>query len=249
MQLGGALDSSVFGVPLVFVVAVGGVLALAAGVLLRTLVEGVRRSEPATGRSVDDLDGRGATEPARSDATDREPSFLKPPAGRGQPVQETAGGGSRAQRAGPEQSEDVARAERAENDPTGTGGGVRDVAGSAATDADTGEVTRPDDLPDLLRTATSRHAEGDLDGAIQAAYMFVRKRLAAELEISTAGTHWDFFERCVEAGLADGEDSLRELTEVYEQAAFGSGPATEHEAERAMELSGRLTDATVPDTA
>lgn len=102
------------------------------------------------------------------------------------------------------------------------------------------------ELPDLVRTGIDRFDQGAFDGAIQAVYMFVRLQLAEEFELSTGGTHWDFFDQCTAAGLGDRADDLRALTELYEKAAFGSRESTRAEANRAMSLSAGLTGVTVP---
>lgn len=211
LQLGGLFDASLFGVPVILVLIVGGLIAMVAGAVIRVQVEGVRETDDGPLSVTGSDGGRAPGDQARIGETN----------------------------ASHDQSAASRAVDRDDLTPTGDGSAGR-----------SGEVeAAEDDVHDLVRKAASRYDGGDFDGAIQAAYMFVRVRLGDELEISTDGTHWDFFGRCTDAGLAYGEDPLRELTEVYEQAAFGSRPSSEDDADRALQLMAELTGAAVPDVA
>lgn len=108
--------------------------------------------------------------------------------------------------------------------------------------------TPPEAVPDLLQTAAQRLSRADHDGAIKAAYMFCRVRLASRLDVPPEGTHWDFFDEVAAVGLGNDQDAFRELSVLYEQAVFGSQDLDGGEAERALALAAELTGEAPPRT-
>jgi hypothetical protein len=72
----------------------------------------------------------------------------------------------------------------------------------------------------LLAGANTALENNRRDTAVKLAYTAVKRATTERLDLRD-GTHWEFFVACREAGLDDDRiDTLRRLTETYEQAAF-----------------------------
>jgi hypothetical protein len=72
----------------------------------------------------------------------------------------------------------------------------------------------------MLAGASAALDDGRQDEAVKLAYTALKGTTTERLDLPD-GTHWEFFLACREAGLDDDHvDTLRRLTETYEQAAF-----------------------------
>ncbi|WP_101297150.1 hypothetical protein [Halegenticoccus soli] len=109
-----------------------------------------------------------------------------------------------------------------------------------APDADDGEDHPTPTGPSGFSIARERLLEGDADGAVEAAYVAARRRVAADFDVSPNGTHWEFFRACRTRGLDDRLDSLRRLTERYELAAYGREDTAMDRARETVELAASL---------
>ena len=126
-------------------------------------------------------------------------------------------------------------------DGSGTGDAEESdaVVGAAGRSADDEDgAIRTDDSPSPITVAADLLSSGQPDEAVTAAYAAVRRTLAAQVEDAERRTHWEFY-----AGYrGTGRETLRELTERYERAAFAPEGCSEGEAstvlERARELCG-----------
>jgi hypothetical protein len=87
----------------------------------------------------------------------------------------------------------------------------------------------------LLSTARDRLEAGQLDTAVEAAYAAVRGHSAAAAEVPPGQTHWEWY-AALDTSDLNGEtrDGLRELTELYEQAAFAPDSVNDDRARRAL---------------
>mgnify|MGYP006288231709 CR=1 FL=1 len=102
-----------------------------------------------------------------------------------------------------------------------------------ASATDLRETEPPDpstgDPSPMVAGATAALDDGDRDTAVKLAFTGLKRTTTERLGLPD-GTHWEFFVACREAGLDDDRlDTLRRLTELYEQAAFA--PRTVPEAD------------------
>lgn len=103
-------------------------------------------------------------------------------------------------------------------------------------------VTRNDaatDDGDVLAAARS-FLDTDATAAVERAYRGVRWHLQARGIGTSAATHWEFYRACRAADI-DDVDALEELTETYEQAAFGHRTVSSGDAESAIEQASQFT--------
>lgn len=91
-----------------------------------------------------------------------------------------------------------------------------------------------------LAAAQAALAE-DADVAVERGYTRIRQQLQARGLGSSAATHWEFYRACVAAGLT-GTDALEQLTQLYEQAAFGPAGVDRAAAEAALEAATQLLE-------
>lgn len=120
--------------------------------------------------------------------------------------------------------------------PTTAGGG----SGGRTTDAVAGGTA-------LLATARDRLDRGETDGAVRSAYAAVRRWGADAYGIPDVRTHWEFYRASRERGRSPDGDALRDLTRVYERAAFDRRPTDESEASGAIEAAKGLIGADETD--
>jgi hypothetical protein len=96
----------------------------------------------------------------------------------------------------------------------------------------------------LLETARTRLSTGDPAGAVAVAYTAVRTRLRRDLGLTTAHTHWEFLDTCLQRDLGEHRlDALRRLTELYERAAFSRDSLSTDAAATALEAARTATGA------
>ncbi len=94
----------------------------------------------------------------------------------------------------------------------------------------------------LLSAARERLRRGDTDGAVRTAYAAVRRWGEDSLGVGTVGTHWEFYRAGRERAPAAERESLRDLTQVYERAAFDLRRIDEAEASDAVDAARRLVE-------
>jgi len=121
-----------------------------------------------------------------------------------------------------------------------------------ADDAETLAAERADDAEEiagvarrspeeLLDSATASLDAGAFDAAVVTAYAAVRSRFDETLESRHPRTHLEFYAACRDADLPDDRlETLAQLTERYERAAFASESVSETEAEEALRLAESL---------
>lgn len=87
----------------------------------------------------------------------------------------------------------------------------------------------------FLIAARERLDAGEFDAAVRAAYAAARRRVTRLSDLPQGGTHWECYAACETADV-DGERlaALRELTELYERAAFAPGSLDSERAQRAV---------------
>ena len=96
----------------------------------------------------------------------------------------------------------------------------------------------------LFETARTRLSTGDPAGAVAVAYTAVRTRLRRDLGLTTAHTHWEFLDTCLQRDLGEHRlDALRRLTELYERAAFSRDSLSTDTAATALEAARTATGA------
>lgn len=93
--------------------------------------------------------------------------------------------------------------------------------------------------PVLSEDVTDRLSSEDYEGTVEVVYIETQRRISTQTEASTNGTHWDFYRDC-ETFDAVPMNDLFELTELYEQAAFGSSDITAEDANKAVNLAETL---------
>lgn len=103
-----------------------------------------------------------------------------------------------------------------------------------------------DDTPDrdsLLKTAREQLSSGDPATAVTAAYAAVRTGLQRDLDLTSAYTHWEFLDACLNHDLDDHRaNALQQLTELYERAAFSQHSLSETMATTALDDADTVTD-------
>ncbi|WP_340099011.1 DUF4129 domain-containing protein [Salinibaculum salinum] len=93
----------------------------------------------------------------------------------------------------------------------------------------------PGTTEQLLSTARDRLEAGNLDTAVETAYAAVRSQSSAVIDIPPGQTHWEWYAAWNTADLnSETLDALRELTELYEQAAFAPDSIDDERARRAL---------------
>ena len=127
-----------------------------------------------------------------------------------------------------------------------------DDGGAQSDDAPTVSADQPPTAgatDQLLATAREQLESGDADTAVETAYAAVRRQSASLVEVSPGSTHWEWYAACERAGL-DGErlDTVRKLTEWYEQAAFAPETLDSDSARSALTSADSFTP-TDPATA
>lgn len=123
-----------------------------------------------------------------------------------------------------------------------TPGDTRDVANgssSVRSEADLGANAETESL----ETARAFAEEGNANRAVETAYSVVRAAIAAQ-GIENQGTHWEFYRRARASGVTDR--GLESLTETYERAVYSADPASESDAQTALEAAGELLSNAVP---
>ncbi|MFC7202628.1 DUF4129 domain-containing protein [Haloferax namakaokahaiae] len=93
-----------------------------------------------------------------------------------------------------------------------------------------------------LESARAMRSAGNQTDAVVVAYTAVRRALADAADIDDSATHWEFADRCVAAGVADG-DLLETLTAGYEKAAYSGVSVSDTEAEELVEVAATLVAA------
>ncbi|ELZ79844.1 hypothetical protein C454_11593 [Haloferax gibbonsii ATCC 33959] len=111
------------------------------------------------------------------------------------------------------------------------------VAESAATESD--EPAEPEPAAteaSALDSAADALDEGRPNDAVVVAYAGVRRALGAAAGIDDAATHWEFCDRCVDAGVAPAE-ALESLTAGYERAAYSGLSVSDADAAELVETA------------
>jgi hypothetical protein len=136
----------------------------------------------------------------------------------------------------------------------------QEEASTGATDsnedgfeADLPEASQQTSPIGLIEIATDRIANGDTDTSAIASYAALRRTLEDELAIEPGQTHWEFVDTCVGNTQTDGKialldlsddiysgesvELLRDITLVYEVAAFAPEPLSEKHAEKILQIA------------
>ncbi|WP_253184607.1 hypothetical protein [Natrialba sp. SSL1] len=103
----------------------------------------------------------------------------------------------------------------------------------------------------LFSEATDRLDEGDTEGAVQTGYAAVRQSLESELDSAqaTSYTYWEFYRQFENnTDTPTVTDSLRTVTQGYEQATFDVSGISKHEAETILEHAQDLCQTGVSAT-
>ncbi|RDZ44799.1 hypothetical protein C5B91_09465 [Haloferax sp. Atlit-10N] len=111
------------------------------------------------------------------------------------------------------------------------------VAESAATES--AEPTEPEQAAteaSALNSATEALDAGRPNDAVVVAYAGVRRSLGAAAGIDDAATHWEFCDRCVDAGVGPAE-ALESLTAGYERAAYSGLSVSDADAAELVETA------------
>lgn len=117
-----------------------------------------------------------------------------------------------------------------------TAGDVADAAARGGDETTPTDAGRTGTATDWREVVTARLSAGEPDRAVEAAYGFLRRRLATELDLGGALTHWEVYAACAEDGLApERVEAIRAVTEAYERARFAPGALTADEAREAVE--------------
>ncbi|WP_139173354.1 DUF4129 domain-containing protein [Halogranum gelatinilyticum] len=126
----------------------------------------------------------------------------------------------------------VAYSRRSEDDETAT---VPTTGGPAS------QPTEPTETAgrSLLTLARDHVDRGKTETAIEAAYEALRRRFEGRLELAPSATHWEFYQQ-YHTEIGDQSTELRELTERYEQAAYGPHDPSASDASAAIALSERF---------
>ncbi|WP_129115571.1 hypothetical protein [Halegenticoccus tardaugens] len=120
-----------------------------------------------------------------------------------------------------------------------SGNGSRETSETTPDTDERGNHPTPTD-PSGFSIARERLIEGDADGAVEAAYVAARRRIAADFDVSQNGTHWEFYRACQTHDLSDRFDTLQQLTEQYERAAYHRESTAMDRARETIELAVAL---------
>ncbi|WP_058826090.1 DUF4129 domain-containing protein [Haloferax sp. Q22] len=118
--------------------------------------------------------------------------------------------------------------------------GAATVAESAATESD--EPAEPEQATteaSALDSAADALDAGRPNDAVVVAYAGVRQSLGAAADVDDAATHWEFCDRCVDAGVAPA-DPLESLTAGYERAAYSGLSVSDADAAELVETAHSL---------
>jgi len=83
---------------------------------------------------------------------------------------------------------------------------------------------------------------GDADAATAVAYALARRRLEAEVDRGSTKTHWEFYDAWSVEQNGKARESLEQLTELYERAAYASAAISQQEASTAINVATHLAD-------
>lgn len=120
--------------------------------------------------------------------------------------------------------------------------------GATPDDAASSESGRDDDAArdpsagTLLSAAREQLRRGDTDGAVRTAYAAVRRWGEESLGGGAILTHREFYRTGRERASPDETESLRDLTRMYERAAFDLRRTGEAEASDAVDTARRLVE-------
>ncbi|MFC7131071.1 DUF4129 domain-containing protein [Haloferax chudinovii] len=126
--------------------------------------------------------------------------------------------------------------------------GGDDAVTAAVTDesdaSDAGDAADPE--PAATGTPAFDSAAAALDAgrpndAVVVAYAGVRESLGSAAEVDDAATHWEFCDRCIDAGVAPA-DALESLTAGYERAAYSGLSVSDADAAELVETARSLAD-------
>jgi hypothetical protein len=94
----------------------------------------------------------------------------------------------------------------------------------------------------LLEHAKEQWESGQPDATVRASYTAVRKNLEGRIGASDGLTHWEFYQKCSDAGGANESvlGGLRAATEAYEQATFSDEGVSSETAQRVFEYAMKL---------
>ncbi len=125
-----------------------------------------------------------------------------------------------------------------------TGGDSSDeeeTDGAVSADVGASDPTSSPSLPATaaLASATESISAGRPNDAVVVAYTAVRHALTPLASVDDSATHWEFYDRCVAAGVADA-DTLESLTREYEKAAFSGLSVSVDAAEAFVETARTL---------
>ncbi|WP_049902575.1 hypothetical protein [Halococcus agarilyticus] len=121
--------------------------------------------------------------------------------------------------------------------------GDSSAAGQARTDDESERAGDAGARTPLLETAHDQLSEGDTAGAIGLAYAAVRRSLQHDLDLTTARTHWEFLDACLDRGVEGRRlDALQRLTEFYERAAFSEQSLSTETGTTALENARAVAD-------
>lgn len=106
---------------------------------------------------------------------------------------------------------------------------------TSVDDGQDGPPPTPGPTEQLLSTARTRLEAGNLDAAVETAYAAVRNQSSTAADVPPGQTHWEWYAALDTPDLNDEtRDALRELTELYEQAAFAPETVDDDRARRAL---------------
>ena len=98
----------------------------------------------------------------------------------------------------------------------------------------------------LLAHAEESLATDDPTTAVQVAYASLRSALAPTLPDSRTDTHWEFYNRCQNAGI-DPIDETEAVTAAYEEATFAPAQIPPDRAQQVIETVSTVIDEIEPD--
>ncbi|POG55593.1 DUF4129 domain-containing protein [Haloferax marisrubri] len=113
---------------------------------------------------------------------------------------------------------------------------------SAASGSDDSTAPEPSATgASALDSAADALDAGRPNDAVVVAYAGVRRALSAAADVDDAATHWEFCDRCIDAGVAPA-DALESLTAGYERAAYSGLSVSDADAAELVETARSLTD-------
>ncbi|EMA05430.1 DUF4129 domain-containing protein [Haloferax denitrificans] len=126
----------------------------------------------------------------------------------------------------------------------GAGDSVTAAVADESAASDAGDAAESD--PETTETTALDSAAAALDAgrpndAVVVAYAGVRESLGTAAGVDDAATHWEFCDRCVDAGVAPA-DALESLTAGYERAAYSGLSVSDEDAAELVETARSLAD-------